>query len=143
MSLPFLPLFLPYLSVPLLEAAGDECRRFSVGKKTLFLDLFFVNFPMPAIDSSMTGGVTPVCRRPPPRRSWPEWPSKRRGRRSPVPAREEPRRRRRRRRRKRKEKKKKKRKEEKEEKKRKEKEEKEKKKRKEKKRKEKKKSKIK
>ena len=68
MSLSFLPLFLPYLSVPWLEAAGDECRRFSIGKETLFLSLFFFDFPAPAIIidrrpySSVIGGVAPVCR---------------------------------------------------------------------------------
>ena len=43
-SLPLLPLFLPFLPIPLLEAVGDGCRRFSIGKETRFLGLFFLGF---------------------------------------------------------------------------------------------------
>ena len=82
-SLPFLPLFLPYLSVPMLEAAGDECRRSFGRERHPIFGPFSLDFPTPAIGidrrpySSMIGGVAPIGRWPPPRRPWPERPDKR------------------------------------------------------------------
>ena len=146
-SFPPFPLFLPLPPMPLRAAAGDRCRRFSIGERDLCFGLFPMNFSAPAIEidrrprSSVTGGVAPLCRRPLPRRPWPERPDTRRGLPSPVrPGRnQEKEEKKREKEKEEKEKRKKKKREKEKERKKEEKEEKEKKKRKEKKRKEKKK----
>ena len=54
MSLLLLSLFLLLPPMLLYAAAGDECHRSTVGKETLFLGLFSLNFLAPTIDRKST-----------------------------------------------------------------------------------------
>ena len=82
MSLLLLSLFLLLPPIPLRVTAGDERRRFLVREKDSIFGPLFCEFSgagdrnqSPAMFLRDRGNG-PLCRRPPPRRPWPEWPVK-------------------------------------------------------------------